>query len=54
MRGTGGTQAVWTVHAMEAGALGRVSVSPKPLDGGAHGGVDGDDAEAEFLLGVGA
>ena len=31
---------------------GRVAVGAEPVDGGAHGGVDGNDAEAEFLLGV--
>jgi len=34
--------------------LGRVAVGTEPIDGGAHGGVDGNDAEVEFLLGVGA
>ena len=32
----------------------RVAVGAEPVDGGAHGGVDGHDAEAELLLGAGA
>ena len=46
--------AMMAVRVMTGRALGRVAVGAEPLDGGAHGGVDGHDAEAEFLLGVGA